>query len=91
MVFRHYQYKWLALPNLEGAANSVSAVMSKSPPVAGAGPASAPLPAQPLALAAAAQSAVDREKVYQWIIELAAPDTREAALLELSKKRKGKS
>ncbi|CAH1789822.1 unnamed protein product [Owenia fusiformis] len=30
---------------------------------------------------------VDREKIYQWIIELASPDTRENALLELSKKR----
>ena len=30
---------------------------------------------------------VDREKIYQWIIELSSPDTREAALLELSKKR----
>ena len=26
---------------------------------------------------------VDREKMYQWIIELASPDTRENALLEL--------
>lgn len=30
---------------------------------------------------------VDREKIYQWIIELSCPDTRENALLELSKKR----
>ena len=30
---------------------------------------------------------MDREKIYQWIIELSSPDTREAALLELSKKR----
>lgn len=30
---------------------------------------------------------VDREKIYQWIVELASPDTRENALLELSKKR----
>ncbi|GFR01826.1 CCR4-NOT transcription complex subunit 9 [Trichonephila clavata] len=29
----------------------------------------------------------DQEKVYQWISELARPDTRENALLELSKKR----
>ena len=33
------------------------------------------------------QPNVDREKIYQWIIELSSPDTREAALLELSKKR----
>ena len=33
------------------------------------------------------QSNVDREKIYQWIIELSSPDTRESALLELSKKR----
>lgn len=32
-------------------------------------------------------SAADRERVYQWILELASPDTREHALLELSKKR----
>jgi len=31
--------------------------------------------------------AVDRDKIYQWIIELSSPETREAALLELSKKR----
>lgn len=30
---------------------------------------------------------VDREKIYQWIVELASPETRENALLELSKKR----
>ncbi|KAM3857227.1 CCR4-NOT transcription complex subunit 9 isoform 1-T1 [Diretmus argenteus] len=30
---------------------------------------------------------VDREKIYQWINELSSPDTRENALLELSKKR----
>ena len=26
---------------------------------------------------------VDRDKIYQWIVELASPDTRENALLEL--------
>lgn len=36
---------------------------------------------------AAMQSTVDREKVYTWIIELSNPETRENALLELSKKR----
>lgn len=30
---------------------------------------------------------VDREKIYQWINELSSPETRENALLELSKKR----
>ncbi|XP_072029563.1 CCR4-NOT transcription complex subunit 9 [Amphiura filiformis] len=35
----------------------------------------------------AALAQVDRDKIYQWIIELAGPDTRENALLELSKKR----
>lgn len=30
---------------------------------------------------------VDRERVYQWILELINPETRENALLELSKKR----
>lgn len=36
---------------------------------------------------AALQSTVDREKVYAWIIELSNSETRENALLELSKKR----
>lgn len=27
--------------------------------------------------------AVDRDKIYQWILELTSPDTRENALLEL--------
>jgi hypothetical protein len=58
--------------------------MSKSPPVVVSAGAGAPVSVQP---PTAAQTAVDREKVYQWIIELAAPDTRETALLELSKKR----
>ncbi|VDI02657.1 CCR4-NOT transcription complex subunit 9 [Mytilus galloprovincialis] len=30
---------------------------------------------------------VDRDKIYQWIIQLTSPDTRENALQELSKKR----
>jgi len=34
-----------------------------------------------------ANQPVDREKIYQWILELSHPDTRENALLELSKKR----
>ncbi|XP_046994839.1 CCR4-NOT transcription complex subunit 9 isoform X1 [Schistocerca americana] len=33
------------------------------------------------------QSGVDREKIYQWIVELSNPELRENALLELSKKR----
>ncbi|KAK2171392.1 hypothetical protein NP493_1072g00007 [Ridgeia piscesae] len=33
------------------------------------------------------QPTMDREKIFQWIVELASPDTRENALLELSKKR----
>ncbi|MCJ8747617.1 hypothetical protein PDJAM_G00155470 [Pangasius djambal] len=34
-----------------------------------------------------AMAQVDREKIYQWINELSSPETRENALLELSKKR----
>ncbi|KAL3831618.1 hypothetical protein ACJMK2_023353 [Sinanodonta woodiana] len=30
---------------------------------------------------------IDRDKIYQWIVELTCPDTRENALQELSKKR----
>ncbi|TRY79889.1 hypothetical protein TCAL_07082 [Tigriopus californicus] len=37
--------------------------------------------------AAAAAANVDRNQIYQWIQELSSPDTRETALLELSKKR----
>ncbi|XP_053615278.1 CCR4-NOT transcription complex subunit 9 [Plodia interpunctella] len=33
------------------------------------------------------QAVVDREKIYTWILELCNPETRENALLELSKKR----
>jgi CCR4-NOT transcription complex subunit 9 len=29
------------------------------------------------------QSSVDREKIYQWIVELSNPETRENALQEL--------
>jgi CCR4-NOT transcription complex subunit 9 len=36
---------------------------------------------------AALQATIDREKVYTWIIELSNPETRQNALLELSKKR----
>ncbi|XP_038044409.1 CCR4-NOT transcription complex subunit 9 [Patiria miniata] len=42
-------------------------------------------PANQSTVAALAQ--VEREKIFQWIIELAGPETRENALLELSKKR----
>ena len=35
------------------------------------------------AAAAHPMQQVDREKIYQWIVELASPDTRENALLEL--------
>lgn len=30
-----------------------------------------------------ANNTVDRDKIYQWILELTNPDTRENALLEL--------
>jgi hypothetical protein len=35
----------------------------------------------------AAISNVDRDQIYAWIMELSSPETRETALLELSKKR----
>lgn len=44
-------------------------------------------PTQPPAQQAPLGQQVDREKIYQWIVELASPDSRENALLELSKKR----
>ncbi|XP_026473451.1 CCR4-NOT transcription complex subunit 9 [Ctenocephalides felis] len=33
------------------------------------------------------QTSIDRDKVYQWIMELSNPESREVALLELSRKR----
>lgn len=39
------------------------------------------------AASAASMPQVEREKVYQWIVELTSPETRENALQELSKKR----
>lgn len=44
-------------------------------------------PQQPLQPPSLSLQQVDREKVYQWVIELSSPETRENALLELSKKR----
>lgn len=44
-------------------------------------------PAAATGSAGGGQSNVDREQVYVWIQELGHPDTRETALLELSKKR----
>jgi len=35
----------------------------------------------------ASSGPVDRDQIYEWILELASPETRETALLELSKKR----
>jgi len=58
--------------------------MSSSPPTsssAGQSQQATPVNSQ------SAQAHVDREKIYQWIVELSNPDTRETALLELSKKR----
>ena len=67
------------------------AAVSSSSPVSGAPPTSAGGSAAGAAVAGgqpgSAGGNVDREKIYQWIIELSSPDTREAALLELSKKR----
>ena len=37
--------------------------------------------------ATSAQASVNREQVYTWIQELSSPDTREHALIELSRKR----
>lgn len=41
----------------------------------------------PLQAVSTTMAQVDREKIYQWINELSSPETRENALLELSKKR----
>lgn len=50
---------------------------------ASAGSAQPPKPGAPTPGA----SQVDRDQIYTWILELSSPDTRETALLELSKKR----
>ena len=58
-----------------GSVAGMAAAAAAAGAVAGAG-GGAPQAAQPM-------QQVDREKMYQWIIELASPDTRENALLEL--------
>ena len=71
----------------------MSTVSGGSPVTSSAAPPTSTIatPASTAAGAGAGQggggSNVDREKIYAWIIELSSPETREAALLELSKKR----
>jgi len=62
--------------------------MSTSPtiPASSSAPATTTV-ATPTSAASGQNLNVDREKIYAWIIELSSPETREAALLELSKKR----
>jgi len=60
---------------------NVNNVAQPAPPTSAAGGAALPH------MANNQLSSTDRERVYQWILELASPDTREHALLELSKKR----
>ena len=57
--------------------------MSNSPPVSS----SAVTTASSTTSINSSYSSLEAEKVHQWILELSAPETREAALLELSKKR----
>ena len=52
-----------------------------------AGNGSGPIVSGPSNVSSNQPSSSDREQVYVWIQELGHPDTREAALLELSKKR----
>jgi len=62
--------------------------MSTSPTIpASSAPATTGTAATPTSAASGQNLNVDREKIYAWIIELSSPETREAALLELSKKR----
>ena len=56
--------------------------MSNSPPVS-----SSAGPTAPATTSNSSSSSLEVEKVHQWILELSAPETRETALLELSKKR----
>ena len=61
----------------------ISTKMSNSPPVSS----SAVTTASSTTSINSSSSSLEAEKVHQWILELSAPETREAALLELSKKR----
>lgn len=77
----------MATPNVSGgtvpASNAASATTAAGGPAAGAqntGPSPGPG-------ANSGAGGVDRDQIYQWILELSSPDTRETALLELSKKR----
>ena len=42
---------------------------------------------QPAGQLEAGGAGVDRDQIYKWIVKLSSPETRETALLELSKKR----
>ena len=77
----------MATPNVTGgtvpASNAVSATTASGGPTVGpqnSGPSPGPA-------ANNGAGGVDRDQIYQWILELSSPDTRETALLELSKKR----
>ena len=77
----------MATPNVTGgsvpASNAVSSTTASGGPTVGpqnTGPSPGPG-------ANNGSVGVDRDQIYQWILELSSPDTRETALLELSKKR----
>jgi len=78
-----------AAQDTAGAASSSSAASSATTVTMSSAQSTSAAAASGPATAANSGSAanVDREQVYTWILELSSPDTRETALLELSKKR----
>jgi CCR4-NOT transcription complex subunit 9 len=65
-------------PTSAAAVSSATTTSGGIKPSGGGPPGNAP---------SSAVNAVDRDQIYKWILELNSPDTRETALLELSKKR----
>ena len=91
----HDSFKFRVLAKVVKARRLVNNIMASTSaatdpsadPSNAAGNGSGPIVSGPSNVSSNQPSSSDREQVYVWIQELGHPDTREAALLELSKKR----
>ena len=90
----HDSFKFRVLAKVVKARRLVNNIMASTSaatdpsadPSNAAGNGSGPIVSGPSNVSSNQPSSSDREQVYVWIQELGHPDTREAALLELSKK-----